>query len=129
MLEKLLLYAFLLLAGQSLVFISVWKVFDGWYGLIITGRFLLGFSGYAMTSANLALIPKYTNKKLIPLFVGIGSMVPWTSEALCDLLTPIIYSNTQKVYSPFFAGWIISLVSVLFAIVLFGFTHYLNGKK
>ena len=56
-------------------------------------------------------------------------MVPWTSEALCDLLTPIIYETTGHVYAPFFVGWIVSIGSVLFAVGLFGFTHYLDGKR
>lgn len=77
--KSIVIYSIFLLGGQSIIFMSTYKLFDGWYAFLIVGRFLVGFSGYAMTSANLSLIPRFTNKKLVALFVGIGSMVPWTT--------------------------------------------------
>lgn len=127
--NSILMYALLLLIGQSLVAASVWQMFEGWYPVMLLGRFLLGFSGCGLTSANLSLIPRYTSKKLVSLFVGIGSMVPWTSQSLCDLLTPIIYDQSGRVEYPFIAGWIIGVFSMILALCLFVYTRYLDRMK
>ena len=127
--KAIILYSFTLLVGQSLITLAVWKVCEGWYVILLSGRFLIGFCGYALTSANLSLIPRYSDKKLMSLFVGIGSMIPWTTQSLSDLFTPLIYKKTGLVYYPFFVGWIVSIVSMVFALILFGYTKWLDKRR
>jgi hypothetical protein len=92
------------MAGQCIITFAIESVGDWWYGLTIAGRTLLGISGYSLVGANLSLIPKYTEPKNIALFVGLGTMLPWTAQSLTALLSPIIYDRTKLVYLPFFVG-------------------------
>ena len=108
-------YVGLLLIGQGLITAAVYTIGQPWYALTLIGRVFIGISGYSLVGANLALIPRYTDAKYISLFVGLGSMLPWTTQSLTALISPIIYSNTGKVYLPFLVGWLAILYSALAA--------------
>lgn len=98
-------YVGLLLVGQGLLTLAIYNATDSWYALALIGRVLIGVSGYSLVGANLSLIPRYTDGKYISLFVGLGSMLPWTTQSITALLSPIIYEHTGKVYLPFFVGY------------------------
>lgn len=48
----------------------------------------------------------------MPLLIGIGSMVPWTFQALSDVLTPFMYEISKEVVVPFIFGSFISIISI-----------------
>jgi len=110
--KAICLYLGVLLVGQGMITFAVYTLCKSWYALALVGRMLVGISGYSLIGANLALIPRYTSQKLVPLSVGLGSMLPWTTESLTTLISPIIYSLCSKVYLPFFFAYKSCLVIV-----------------
>jgi MFS family permease len=98
------LYVGLLFIGQGMITIAVYTVGGPWYVLTLIGRVMIGISGCSLVGANLALIPRYTDGKYVSLFVGLGSMLPWTTQSLTAVISPILYSRTGNVYLPFFIG-------------------------
>jgi len=110
--KAICLYVGALLIGQGIITFAVYTVCRPWYILMLIGRTLIGMSGYSLVGANLALIPRYTSGKLVPLFVGLGSMLPWTTQSLTSLISPIIYSRSNNVYLPFFVAYNLRLYIV-----------------
>lgn len=53
------IYALTIGVSQLIMVIAIYGNFSGWYGVFMVGRLLLGFAGYATTSANLSIISKY----------------------------------------------------------------------
>jgi MFS family permease len=122
------LYVVMLMVGQGIITWAAYSAEGGWYWFMLIGRVLMGTSGYSLVGANLALIPKYTEAKYVSLFIGLGSMFPWTTQSLTALFSPIIYDQTKKVYLPFFVGWITILYSIA-ANVLIVFTDRKFSKR
>lgn len=100
------IYVLMLLVGQGTIAFSLYMQQGGWYAFTLIGRMLIGVSGCCLMGANLSLIPRYTAEKYISMFVGLGTMLPWTTQSLTAVLSPIIYSVSGQVYLPFLIGYL-----------------------
>jgi MFS family permease len=89
--KAMILYCGFLVTGQTLIAYAVYSVINGWYTMMLIGRVLIGFAGYSLTGASLALVPKFTEPKLVAFLVGIAAMLPWSGDSFTTLLSPIIY--------------------------------------
>lgn len=126
--KAICIYVSILFVGQAIITWSVYSLVNGWYGFMILGRTLIGISGYSLVGANLSLIPKFTEANKIPLFVGLGSMLPWTTQSLTSLISPIIYANTKHVYLPFAIGLVVITLSIISTVLLVIMNRKLDKK-
>lgn len=54
-------------------------------------------------------------------------MVPWTFQALSDVLTPVIYASSQMVAIPFAFGSALTIVSIAVSLILHSYTSSLES--
>ena len=77
--------------SQAIITIALWKLFKGWYYMLLTFRGVFGLIGESLYTIQATVIVLYCSTKNSDMFLGFAVTFPFIFNALNSILTTNLY--------------------------------------